>query len=143
MSQHNDLNRFIDAQKRDYALALSEIKNGRKQSHWMWYIFPQIHGLGFSETSRFYSIKNMQEAETFLNHPVLGQRLIEICNELLKSQTNDAHKVFGSPDDVKLKSSMTLFSLLPNTNPVFQSVLDKFFNGEKDDKTLQIISEEK
>ena len=143
MSQHNDLNRFIDAQKRDYALALSEIKNGRKQSHWMWYIFPQIHGLGFSETSRFYSIKNMQEAETFLNHPVLGQRLIEICNELLKSQTNDAHKIFGSPDDVKLKSSMTLFSLLPNTNPVFQSVLDKFFNGEKDDKTLQIISEEK
>jgi uncharacterized protein (DUF1810 family) len=143
MSQHNDLNRFIDAQKRDYALALSEIKNGRKQSHWMWYIFPQIHGLGFSETSRFYSIKNMQEAETFLNHPVLGQRLIEICNELLKSQTNDAHKVFGSPDYVKLKSSMTLFSLLPNTNPVFQSVLDKFFNGEKDDKTLQIISEEK
>jgi uncharacterized protein (DUF1810 family) len=143
MSQHNDLNRFIDAQKRDYALALSEIKNGRKQSHWMWYIFPQIYGLGFSETSRFYSIKNMQEAETFLNHPVLGQRLIEICNELLKSQTNDAHKVFGSPDYVKLKSSMTLFSLLPNTNPVFQSVLDKFFNGEKDDKTLQIISEEK
>jgi uncharacterized protein (DUF1810 family) len=88
MSQQNNLNRFIDAQKRDYALALSEIKNGRKQSHWMWYIFPQIHGLGFSENSRFYSIKNMKEAEDFLNHEVLGQRLIEICNELLTLKTS-------------------------------------------------------
>jgi len=143
MSQQNNLNRFIDAQKRDYALALSEIKNGRKQSHWMWYIFPQIHGLGFSETSRFYSIKNMKEAEDFLNHEVLGQRLIEICNELLTLKTSNAHQIFGSPDDLKLKSSMTLFSLLPNTNPVFQSVLNKFFNGMKDAKTMEIISEEK
>lgn len=140
---YNHLNRFIEAQKRDYPIALAEIKNGRKQSHWMWYIFPQIHGLGFSETSRFYSIKNMQEAEAFLNDPVLGPALIDICNELLKLKTNDAHKVFGSPDDVKLKSSMTLFSLLPDPNPVFQSVLNKFFHGLKDTKTMEIISEEK
>ncbi|HEU5366733.1 MAG TPA: DUF1810 domain-containing protein [Hanamia sp.] len=143
MSPQNTLNRFIDAQKTDYAIALSEIKNGWKQSHWMWYIFPQIQGLGFSETSRFYSIKNMAEAEAFLNDPVLGKRLIEICSELLKLETNNAHQVFGSPDDSKLKSSMTLFALLPDTNPVFQSVLNKFFHGMKDNKTMEIISEEK
>jgi len=143
MATQGALKRFIDAQKTDYALALSEIKNGRKRSHWMWYIFPQIRGLGFSETSRFYSIKNMHEAEAFLNDAILGQRLIEICNELLKLKTDDAHQVFGSPDDVKLKSSMTLFSLLPDTNPVFQSVLDKFFHGLKDSKTMEIIGEEK
>ena len=143
MSTQNDLNRFIDAQKRDYPAALAEIKNGRKQSHWMWYIFPQIQGLGFSETSRVYSIKNMREAQAFLNDPFLGPRLLDISNELLKLKTNDAHRVFGSPDDVKLKSSMTLFSSLPDPNPVFQRVLNKFFNGMKDTKTLQIISEEK
>jgi uncharacterized protein (DUF1810 family) len=143
MATQSDLKRFIDAQKTDYAVALSEIKNGRKRSHWMWYIFPQIHGLGFSETSRIYAIKNIQEAEAFLNDAVLGQRLVEICNELLKLKTNDAHQVFGSPDDVKLKSSVTLFSLLPDTNPVFQSVLDKFFHGIKDSKTMEIMKEEK
>jgi uncharacterized protein (DUF1810 family) len=143
MPLQNNLNRFIDAQKTDYAIALSEIKNGRKRSHWMWYIFPQIHGLGFSETSIFYSIKNVAEAEAFLHHPVLGPRLIEICNELLALETNNAHQIFGSPDDVKLKSSMTLFALLTGTSPVFQLVLDKFFHGMKDTKTMEILSEEK
>jgi uncharacterized protein (DUF1810 family) len=135
------LNRFLDAQQKDYSIALSEIKNGKKRSHWMWYIFPQIHGLGFSETSKFYAIKNIAEADNFLKHPVLGKRLIEICNELLHLKTNDPHEIFGSPDDLKLGSSMTLFSSLPNTNPVFQKVLDKFFNGKKDEKTLQLINE--
>ncbi|MGN6531936.1 MAG: DUF1810 domain-containing protein [Ginsengibacter sp.] len=143
MSLQNNLSRFIDAQKMDYAVALSEIKNGRKQSHWMWYIFPQIHGLGFSEISRFYSIKNTREAEAFLNDQVLGPRLIQICNELLKLNANNAHQIFGSPDDLKLQSSMTLFSLLPDANPVFQSVLNKFFHGMKDAKTMEIISEER
>lgn len=138
MSNEN-LQRFIDAQEKVYPIALSEIKNGKKQSHWMWYIFPQIQGLGFSETSKFYAIKNIHEAEKFLNHPVLGNRLIEISNELLNLETNDAHKVFGSPDDLKLHSSMTLFSSLSNTNSVFQKVLDKFFEGIKDEKTLRII----
>jgi uncharacterized protein (DUF1810 family) len=139
MATENSLNRFVDAQKTDYQQALSEIKNGRKRSHWMWYIFPQIQGLGFSETSRYYGIKDSAEATAFLAHPVLGSRLVDICEELLKLSSSNATSIFGSPDDVKLKSSMTLFAALPNANPVFQQVLDKFFNGAKDVKTLQII----
>lgn len=136
----NSLKRFTDAQENSYAMAFSEIQRGRKQSHWMWFIFPQIAGLGFSETSRYYAIKDLQEAAGFLNHPVLGSRLINISRELLKLKVNDAHGVFGSPDDLKLKSSMTLFSMLPEADPVFQTVLEKFFNGEKDTKTLRLIS---
>jgi uncharacterized protein (DUF1810 family) len=139
MTTENSLNRFVDAQKTDYQQALSEIKNGRKRSHWMWYIFPQIQGLGFSETSRYYGIKDSAEATAFLAHPVLGSRLVDICEELLKLSSSNATSIFGSPDDVKLKSSMTLFAALPGANPVFQQVLDKFFNGTKDAKTLQII----
>ena len=136
----NSLKRFTDAQENSYAMAFSEIQQGRKQSHWMWFIFPQIAGLGFSETSRYYAIRDLQEATDFLNHPVLGSRLINICHELLKLKTNDAHRVFGSPDDLKLKSSMTLFSTLPEADPVFKAVLEKFFHGEKDTKTLRLIS---
>ena len=139
MPQDNNLQRFIEAQKREYTIALSEIKNGKKRSHWMWYIFPQIQGLGFSETSRYYAIQNKEEAAAYLQHPVLGSRLIQICNELLSLQSNNAGNIFGSPDDVKLKSSMTLFASLPNTDPVFQAVLDKFFNGTKDNQTLRIL----
>jgi uncharacterized protein (DUF1810 family) len=138
----SNLNRFLEAQKSEYSTAFSEIKNGKKRSHWMWYIFPQIHGLGFSETSKFYAIKNIQEAEDFLNDPVLGKRLIDICEELLKQNTNNAHQIFGSPDDVKLRSSMSLFSSLKNSDPVFQNVLNKFFHGEKDNRTLEILQEE-
>ena len=136
------LQRFLDAQKADYEIALSEIKGGKKRSHWMWYVFPQIHGLGLSETSKLYSIKSLEEAKEFLNHPVLGKRLMEISKALLDLSSNDAHAVFGSPDDIKLKSSMTLFASLSNTDPVFQSVLEKFFEGRKDDKTLKLINEE-
>lgn len=142
MTKENNLKRFIEAQETDYAIALSEVKNGRKQSHWMWYIFPQIQGLGFSETSKFYAIKDVNEAEEFLRHPVLGSRLIDICHQLLALKSNDANRIFGSPDDVKLKSSMTLFSSLPDTNPVFQLVLDKFFNGTKDNRTLAQIKKQ-
>lgn len=102
----------------------------------MWYIFPQIHGLGFSEVSKFYAIKDIPEAEAFLNHPVLGDRLVRISTELLNLAARNATAVFGSPDDLKLKSSMTLFSSIPNADPVFQLVLNKFFNGTKDGKTL-------
>lgn len=142
MSKYNEYNlqRFIDAQKKDYATALKEIKNGRKQSHWMWYIFPQIQGLGFSSTSKYYAIKDVDEATAYLQHDILGTRLIEICNALLALKTNDANQIFGSPDDLKLKSCITLFAALPGSNLVFQSVLEKFFNGLKDNKTLQIIS---
>ena len=138
MSSEYNLERFIDAQEASYEIALSEIKSGRKKSHWMWYIFPQVQGLGFSETSKFYAIKDIGEAKAFLEHPVLGERLVRICNALLYLESDNAHNIFGSPDDLKLRSSMTLFSSL-NINPVFQKLLEKFFNGIKDDKTLQII----
>jgi uncharacterized protein (DUF1810 family) len=139
MTKENNLERFTDAQQSVYQTALLEVKKGRKQSHWMWFIFPQVLGLGFTETSRFYGIKDLKEADAYLGHPVLGSRLIEISNELLRLQSDDARQVFGTPDDLKLKSSMTLFSLLPNTNPVFEQVLAKFYNGEKDRKTVQIV----
>ncbi len=139
MPQENNLKRFIDAQQTSYQSAFAEIKNGRKRSHWMWFIFPQIQGLGFSETSRFYGIKDIEEAEEFLKHPILGNRLVEISNVLLGLQLNNANQIFGSPDDMKLKSCMTLFAALPDTNPVFQLVLKKFFDGTKDSKTLQIL----
>ena len=139
MELEDKLQRFLDAQKRDYQTALTEIKNGKKRSHWMWYIFPQVQGLGFSETSKFYAIHDLKEAEAFLNHPILGSRLIQICEALLQQKSNDAYQIFGSPDDVKLKSSMTLFAAVPNANPVFQAVLEKFFGGTKDTQTLRII----
>ena len=141
MISDKTLNRFIGAQDADYPVALSEIKQGRKKSHWMWYIFPQIQGLGFSETSKYYAIKNVKEAVEFLKHPVLGNRLINICQALLNLPGTDANKVFGSPDDLKLKSSMTLFASLKDTSPVFKMVLDKFFNGTQDDRTTEIIAQ--
>jgi len=136
-----ELKRFLDAQENDFERALAEIRRGRKQSHWMWYIFPQIAGLGFSETSRFYAIKNKEEAELYLAHPVLGARLVEISEALLEIEGKTANQIFGSPDDMKLKSSMTLFGALKNTNPVFQSVLDEYFNGTSDPRTLQLIDD--
>jgi len=135
----NDLNRFLTAQERDYAVALAEIKSGRKRSHWMWYIFPQLAGLGFSETSKFYALKDPAEAEAYLQHPVLGQRLIAISKALLELEDNHASRIFGSPDDLKLKSSMTLFGSLPGTDPVFGQVLTKYFNGIQDWETLRLL----
>ena len=131
------LQRFITAQQNDYPVALAEIKQGRKRSHWMWYIFPQIAGLGFSETSRHYALKNLDEAQAYLNNPVLGSRLIEICTEILKLPTNNATQIFGIPDDMKLCSCVTLFAALPTTNRVFQQVLAQFFINEADKATLQ------
>lgn len=135
----SDLKRFLDAQENDFAQALAEIKSGRKQSHWMWYIFPQIKGLGYSSTSKFYAINDRTEAENYLAHPVLGGRLIEISNAALAVEDKTANQIFGSPDDAKLKSSMTLFGALENTDPVFQKVLDKYFGGAKDTKTLELL----
>ena len=139
MKSEYDLERFLDAQATDYSRALSEIRNGRKQSHWMWYIFPQIAGLGLSDTAQFYSIKNRNEASDYLNHPVLGNRLIDISSALLRIDGKTANQILGSPDDLKLKSSMTLFSLLSDTDPVFQEVLDKFFDGQPDQRTIAIL----
>lgn len=139
MSQHPNLQRFLDAQQRDYATALAEIRAGRKRSHWMWYIFPQMQGLGFSETARFYAIQSRQEAEAYVQHPVLGARLQEISNALLTLESTNVTRIMGNSDDVKLKSSMTLFGALEDADPVFQRVLDKFFGGTPDTKTLQIL----
>lgn len=139
MSNHSNLERFIKAQESSYDRAFSEIKNGKKQSHWMWYIFPQIQGLGFSETSKYYAIRDKAEAEAFMAHAVLGPRLIAICQQLMSVKSSDAYQVFGSPDDMKLQSCLTLFASLPNANPVFQSLLKKYFDGEMDKKTLQIL----
>jgi uncharacterized protein (DUF1810 family) len=136
------LTRFIDAQESAYPIALAEIKKGLKKSHWIWYIFPQIQGLAPSNTSKYYAIQNIREAESFLHHPVLGRRLIEISKALLQLKENNATIIMGTPDDLKLKSSMTLFASLPKTNSVFQAVLDKFYRGKMDIKTLEIIGKQ-
>jgi len=135
-----DLKRFIDAQQHDYELAFAEVSAGRKRSHWMWYIFPQIKGLGFSSTSQRYGINGLKEADIYLRHPVLGERLITICRALLDLEVNDANLVFGSPDDLKLKSSMTLFAAVPDSDLVFQQVLDKYFQGKADLHTLTLLN---
>lgn len=133
-----NLERFIHAQEDSYETALREIKNGRKCSCWMWYIFPQIKGLGHSSTAQYYAIENREEAEAYLNHPVLFGRLIEISAALLSLESNNAREIMGHPDHMKLKSSMTLF-LLVSGNEVFKRVLDKFFDGEMDERTVKIL----
>lgn len=133
------LERFVQAQADSYVHALREIKSGRKTSHWMWYIFPQLSGLGHSQTARYYAIRDRAEAEAYLAHPVLGKRLLEISSELLKLESFDATAVMGWPDDLKLKSSMTLFSLV-SREPVYRQVLEKYFRGEEDVYTVQAIS---
>lgn len=139
MGTEQSLQRFISAQANDYETALNEIKSGRKRSHWMWYIFPQIDGLGFSSMAQRYAIKDLNEAIQYLKHPVLGSRLVEISKALLGLPGNNATAIMGSPDDLKLHSSMTLFSLVPDADPVFDAVLKKFFNGQKDNGTLRLI----
>lgn len=137
--ESGELDRFIDIQRRDYKIALEQIRGGRKTSHWMWYIFPQVKGLGFTEISVYYSIKSLSEAQAYLNHPILGLRLREISEALLNLPNNNIHDILGSPDDMKLRSSMTLFSGLHGADPVFTAVLDKFFGGKKDHRTLEIL----
>ena len=134
------LERFITAQDSAYPDALEEIKKGRKMSHWMWYIFPQIKGLGHSPTTTYYSIKDLAEAQAFMSHPLLGPRLVEISNEVLNVPNKTANEIFGSPDDKKLRSCMTLFSCLEDPNPVFELVLKKYFKGLKDEKTVLLVN---
>lgn len=134
-----DLERFLIAQQTYYRVALEEIKAGQKRSHWMWFIFPQIAGLGRSETARYYAIKNMEEAKAYMEDYTLGTNLIEISQALLEIKSNDADEVMGRPDNLKLKSSMTLFALAKPECEVFQKVLDKFFHGERDQRTVEIL----
>ena len=135
----NDLTRFVTAQAADYLIALAEIRAGRKGSHWIWYIFPQLRGLGFSHNATYYGIIDLQEASAYLRHPQLGPRLIEISEALLQLPTNNPTLVMGSPDDLKLRSSMTLFAQVPDADPVFSEVLDKFFKGQPDQSTLSLL----
>ncbi len=135
------LERFEKAQAGVYDLALAEVKAGRKRSHWMWYVFPQVAGLGHSSTSRFYGITGIGEARDYLAHPVLGSRLRQIAQALMELETDDAHAVFGSPDDLKLRSSMTLFDLV-EPGSVFASVLDKYYGGRRDNRTLSLLKDQ-
>jgi uncharacterized protein (DUF1810 family) len=134
-----DLSRFVQAQEDDYDQALSEIRSGRKRSHWMWYIFPQYAGLGFSATSQWYAIKSLAEAEAYLRHPVLGPRLTECAEAALRTEGRSAFEIFGSPDDMKLRSCATLFAQVSPAGSVFHLMLDKYFRGEPDGKTLRLL----
>ena len=142
MSDAIDLSRFIEAHRQHYPTALSEIKRGRKTTHWMWYIFPQIHGLGSSPTARHYAIRGLDEAKAFLHDPYLGGNLTEISQALLALDTNRPDEVFFWPDDMKLRSCMTLFARISAGDSVFHRVLDKYFGGRPDDRTLSILSED-
>jgi uncharacterized protein (DUF1810 family) len=135
-----NINRFIEAQNGIYQYVLEELAAGNKQSHWMWFIFPQIKGLGFSPTAQYYAIQSLDEATAYLQHPVLESRLQECCRILLQLSDKTADEIFGFPDVLKLKSSMTLF-LAASENSIFQEVLDKYYQGEKDKKTMRIISD--
>ncbi|MEZ4864754.1 MAG: DUF1810 domain-containing protein [Caldilineaceae bacterium] len=138
-----DLQRFVSAQAPTYATALTELRNGRKRSHWMWFIFPQIVGLGHSPTSQRYAIKSREEASHYLEHPLLGPRLRECAATLLAVDGHSAWEIFGSPDDLKLKSSMTLFAQVTPPDSVFAKVLAKYFTGQRDAKTLAILEQRK
>ena len=131
-----ELSRFIDAQTAVYDTALAELRRGRKTSHWMWFVFPQIAGLGHSPTARFYAIADLDEARAYLTHPVLGPRLVAAVEAILALPGGDAAAVFGSPDDLKLRSSLTLFAAAAPDEPVFQRALGKYFGGEADPLTL-------
>ena len=136
----HDLDRFLLAQKDSFLQALAEIRSGQKQSHWMWYIFPQFDGLGFSSMSRRYAIKNAAEARAYLRHPVLGPRLAQCCEAAVAVDGRSAAKVFGSPDDMKLRSCATLFAAVSPPGSVFEQVLDRFFHGARDGQTVRLLS---
>lgn len=135
---HN-LRRFLRAQEGDYEQALSEIKSGQKRTHWMWYIFPQIDGLAFSATSKHYSIKCIEEARAYLDHPVLGPRLLQCAEAVVCVEGRSAADIFGSPDDLKLRSCATLFACVSPPGSVFERLLKKYYRGGRDEKTLRLL----
>jgi uncharacterized protein (DUF1810 family) len=134
-----DLNRFLRAQEGDYEQALLEIKSGRKRSHWMWYIFPQIDGLASSETSKYFSIKSLEEARAYLDHPVLGPRLRECAEAAIQVENRSAAEIFGFPDDLKLRSCATLFACVMPAGCVFDRLLAKYYQAERDGNTLRLL----
>jgi len=134
-----DLSRFTRAQEDSYAQAVSEIRSGRKRTHWMWYIFPQLAGLGVSQTAQRYAIKSVEEAQAYLRHPVLGVRLLECAESALRVEDRTAIAIFGEPDDLKLRSCATLFASVSDPDSVFDRLLQKFYGGVRDPKTLQLL----
>jgi uncharacterized protein (DUF1810 family) len=134
-----DLQRFRDAQEGSYPHALAELRQGRKTSHWMWWVFPQVAGLGSSPTSRHFAIGSLAEAQAYVADDVLGPRLVEAAETLLGHSDRSAREIMGTPDDVKLRSSMTLFAIAAPDRPVFQQVLDAFFDGERDPRTESFL----
>lgn len=133
------LQRFLDAQEDVFDQALSELRAGRKRSHWMWFIFPQIDGLGFSSTTRYFAIKGIEEARAYLDHPVLGSRLWACAEAVLSLEGRSTAAIFGHPDDLKLKSSATLFACALPPGSVFDNLLEKYYAGSRDDKTLRLL----
>jgi uncharacterized protein (DUF1810 family) len=133
------LSRFVQAQEDDFEQALAEIRSGRKRTHWMWYVFPQLDGLGFSSTAKHFAIKSTEEARAYLEHPVLGPRLLECAEAALAVEGRSATEIFGSPDDLKLRSCVTLFACVSPPGSVFHRVLDKYYRGEPDRKTLRLL----
>lgn len=138
-SNPHDLNRFLEAQEGDHERALAEVRAGRKRTHWMWYVFPQLDGLGSSDMARRYAIKSRAEAEAYLNHPVLGPRLVECAEAALAVEGRSALEVFGSPDDLKLRSCATLFAAVSPPGSVFERLLEKYYGGRRDEKTLRLL----
>jgi uncharacterized protein (DUF1810 family) len=139
MTDPHNLSRFIEAQEQSYPVALAELQRGRKRSHWMWYIFPQLAGLGRSATAQYYAIKSLAEARDYLDHPVLGPRLVECAETVMGIQGRSAHEIFGSPDDMKLCSCATLFACVAPEGSVFERLLDQYFQGERDEQTLRLL----
>lgn len=133
------LHRFVEAQQDDYEQALAEVKAGRKRSHWIWYIFPQIDGLGHSEMSREYAIKSSEEARAYLAHPILGPRLQACAEAALGVEGRTAHEIFGSPDDLKVRSCATLFAHVSPAGSVFHRLLDSLYQGDPDDATRRLL----
>ena len=136
-----NLGRFTSAQERVYETVLAELRSGQKRTHWMWFIFPQIEGLGYSATSMHYAIKSEAEARQYLKHPVLGQRLLECAATVLNVEGRSASEIFGYPDDLKLKSSMTLFAYVTDPQSVFARVLDKYYQGKRDAMTVSLLEQ--
>jgi uncharacterized protein (DUF1810 family) len=139
MSDPYDLDRFLKAQEDSYDTALDELKSGRKRSHWIWFIFPQLAGLGQSPTSQFYGIKSLEEAAAYLRHPILGGRLHESLKTLQTLEEVNADRVFGELDAIKLRSSLTLFAEADPADPIVEAALDRWFGGRRDEKTLQLL----
>ncbi|MBR1438885.1 MAG: DUF1810 domain-containing protein [Synergistaceae bacterium] len=135
----DDLERFVLAQEHSYQTALSEIRAGKKTSHWIWYISPQLKGLGRSYNAEYYGIANVEEAKSYLSHPILGGRLLEITEALLKFEEKDPQKIMGMIDAMKLRSCMTLFAYISEDGSIFHRVLEKYFGGSRDDRTLSMI----